>query len=108
VVLLSDGMFRSDDTVLKADGKDYSVPATGYWDTVSVRVVDDHTVEVTSKKAGKPMFTETDTVSVEGNLAMQLTPGSRMRPPMRRKIEVKLGDFVKNVEFDGRRLDVRF
>jgi ABC-type oligopeptide transport system substrate-binding subunit len=64
-------MFRSDDTVLKADGKDYSVPATGYWDTVSVRVVDDHTVEVTSKKAGKPMFTETDTVSVEGNTLTQ-------------------------------------
>lgn len=67
VFLVSDGMFRSADTVLRADGKDYSVPATGYWDAVSVRVVDDHTVEVTSKKAGKPMFTETDTVSMDGN-----------------------------------------
>lgn len=41
-------------------------------------------------------------------LAMHLTPGSSMRPPMRRQIQVKLGDFVKNVEFDGRPLDVRF
>lgn len=41
-------------------------------------------------------------------LAMHLTPGSRMRPPMRRKIQVKFGDFVKNIEFDGRPLDVRF
>lgn len=72
VLLLSDGMFRSADTVLKADGKDYSVPATGYWDTVSVRVMDDHTVEVTSKKAGKPMFTETDTVSLDGNTLAQV------------------------------------
>ena len=72
VFLVADGMFRSADTVLKADGKDYSVPATGYWDTVSVRIVDDHTVEVTSKKAGKPMFTETDTASVDGNTLTQV------------------------------------
>lgn len=71
VFLLSDGVFRSADTVLMADGKDYSVPATGYWDTVRVRVVDDHTVEVTSKKAGKPMFTETDIVSPDGNILTQ-------------------------------------
>ena len=41
-------------------------------------------------------------------LAMHLTPGSRMRPPMRRQIQVKFGDFVKNIEFAGRPLDVRF
>jgi hypothetical protein len=70
--LLSDGVFRSGDRALKADGKDYKVPATGYWDTVSVRIVDDHTVEVTSKKAGKPMFTETDTVSGDRNTLTQV------------------------------------
>ena len=47
--LLSAGVFRSPDKVLKANGRDQKVPATGYWDTVSVRIVDDHTVEVTSK-----------------------------------------------------------
>jgi hypothetical protein len=72
VFLLSDGVFRSGDRVLNADGKDQTVPATGYWDTVSVRVLDDHTVQVTSKKAGKPMFTETDTVSSDGNTLTQV------------------------------------
>ena len=70
--LVSDGVFRSGDTALKADGKDQQVPATGYWDTVSVRIVDDHTIEVTSKKAGRPMFTETDTVSADGNTLVQV------------------------------------
>lgn len=41
-------------------------------------------------------------------LAMRLASGSRMRPPLRRNIEVKLGDSTKNVEFDGRPLEVRF
>ena len=69
---LADGMFRDGNRVLKADGKDQKVPATGYWDTVSVRIEDNHTVEVTSKKAGKPMFTETDTVSPDGNTLTQV------------------------------------
>ncbi len=41
-------------------------------------------------------------------LTLQLVTGSRMRPPMRRKVEVKVGDSLKKVEFDGRPLDVRF
>jgi alpha-glucosidase (family GH31 glycosyl hydrolase) len=41
-------------------------------------------------------------------LAIRLAPGSRLRPPLRRSMEVKLGDLSKNVEFDGRPLDVRF
>ena len=72
VFVVSDGVFRSGDRVLKADGKDQKVPATGYWDTVSVRIVDDHTVEVTSKKGGKPMFTETDSVSADGATLTQV------------------------------------
>lgn len=72
VFLLADETFRSGDRVLKADGKDQNVPATGYWDTVSVRIVDDHTVEVTFKKAGRPMFTETDTVSADGGILTQV------------------------------------
>ncbi len=69
---LVDGIFRDPNRVLKADGKDQKVPVTGYWDTVSVRIVDDHTVEVTSKKAGKPMFAETDTVSPDGDTLTQV------------------------------------
>jgi hypothetical protein len=70
--LLANGIFRDGRRVLKADGEDQQVPATGYWDTVSVRVVDNRTVEVTSKKAGKPMFTETDTVSSDGKTLTQV------------------------------------
>ena len=71
VVLLANGMFRQGDRVVKADGKDQKVPATDYWDTVCVRIVDGHTVEVISKKANKPMFTKTDTVSPDGKTLIQ-------------------------------------
>ena len=44
---LAKGQFRGPDwtTSVKADGNDQQVPANGYWDTISVRIVDDHTVE---------------------------------------------------------------
>src|SRR2546421_6355637 len=41
-------------------------------------------------------------------LTLHLVTGSRMRAPLRRDIEVKVGDSVQNVEFDGRPLSVRF
>jgi hypothetical protein len=72
VFSVADGVFRYGDRVIKTDGKDQKVPPTGYWDTVSVRILDDHAVEVTSRKAGKPMFTETDTVSPDGNTLTQV------------------------------------
>jgi hypothetical protein len=64
---VSNGVFRDGERQLTADGSDHKVPATGYWDTVSVRIVDDRTVEIVSKKAGKVTYTETDTVSADGN-----------------------------------------
>jgi hypothetical protein len=67
VLSVLDGVFREGDRQLKTDGSDQRVPATGYWDTASVRIVDDRTIEIISKKAGKPMYTETDTVSADGN-----------------------------------------
>lgn len=72
VLSLADGLFREGDRLLKADGTDQKVPATGYWDTVNVSILDEHTVTVTSKKAGKTMFTETDTVSADGNALTQV------------------------------------
>jgi len=69
---VSGGMYRSRDRVLKADGKDQSVPVTGYWDTARVRIVDGHTVEIVWKKAGKPTYRETDTVSADGNTLTQV------------------------------------
>ena len=70
--LLVRGAFDWSGTQIKADGTDQKVPETGYWDTVSVRIVDDHTVEIISKKAGKTMFTEVDTVSPDGGTLTQL------------------------------------
>jgi hypothetical protein len=70
--LISNGTFRREGTDLKADGKDHKVPETGYWDTTSVRILDDRTVEIISKKAGKTMVTELDTVSPDGNTLTQL------------------------------------
>jgi hypothetical protein len=72
VLSVADGVFREGDRQLKADGSDQKVPPTGYWDTVSVRIVDDRTVEIISKKSGKPMFTETDTLSADGNTLTQV------------------------------------
>jgi len=51
---------------IKADGTDQSVSGHAYYDTVAVRVVDDHSIELTQKKDGKVLFTETDTVSPDG------------------------------------------
>src|SRR5215469_6124939 len=72
VLSVAGEVFREGDRQIKADGSDQRVPPTGYWDTVSVRIVDDRTVEIISKKSGKPMFTETDTVSMDGNTLTQV------------------------------------
>ena len=70
--LLASGKFQWAGTDIKADGTDQKVPETGYSDTLSVRVLDDHTVEVISKKAGKRMFTEVDTISPDGATLTQV------------------------------------
>jgi hypothetical protein len=70
--LLARGMIQWAGAEVKADGTDQKVPETGYSDTVSVRILDDHTVEIISKKAGKTMFTEVDTVSGDGGTLTQV------------------------------------
>ena len=41
-------------------------------------------------------------------LSMHLASGSRVLPPLKRKIEVKLSQSVQAIEFDGRSIEVRF
>jgi alpha-glucosidase (family GH31 glycosyl hydrolase) len=41
-------------------------------------------------------------------LAIRLASGSRMLPPLRRSIEVKVAETRKNIQFDGRPLEVHF
>lgn len=69
-ISLQKGMYRCDSCVpkldVKADGNDHERKGSPYADMVSVRVVDDHTVEVVSKKAGKVVSTTKDAVSADG------------------------------------------
>ena len=41
-------------------------------------------------------------------LTLRLSNGSRMLPPAKRKLEVKLADTIRAIEFDGRKIEVAF
>lgn len=68
---LQNGTYRCDSCVpavdIKADGKDHKRTGSPYSDAISARAVDDHTIEVTTKKDGKVVGTSKDTVSGDGN-----------------------------------------
>jgi|SRR5208283_601801 len=51
---------------VKANGTDQKVTGHPYYDTISVHVVNASSVEITQKKEGKVMSTETETVSADG------------------------------------------
>jgi hypothetical protein len=53
---------------VKADGADQKVTGHPYYDTVAVKVVNASTVEIIEKKDGKVMYTDTETVSADGNM----------------------------------------
>lgn len=83
--LLNKGMYECSSCVpkfnVKADGTDQKVTGHPYYDTVAVKVVDDHTVELTQKKDGKTMFSGTDTVSSDGNtLTTKFTDQTEDKP----------------------------
>jgi hypothetical protein len=71
VFLLQNGMFECKTCVppvnVKADGTDQKVSGDPYRDTVSVKVIDDHNVEETSKKDGKVVELVKRSVSADGN-----------------------------------------
>lgn len=50
---------------IAADGQDHAVAGHSY-DTLSVTIVDDHTISAVAKKGGKVMFEQTRTVSADG------------------------------------------
>jgi hypothetical protein len=75
---LQNGVYRCDSCSpkieLKADGQDHKVSGSPYSDAFNVRAVDDHTVEVVSKKDGKVVGTLKLTASEDGNeLANEFT-----------------------------------
>lgn len=51
---------------VKADGTDQKVTGHPYFDTMAVKADDDHNVEMTTKRAGKVVGTEKDSISSDG------------------------------------------
>ena len=67
--LLQNGMYECKTCAppykIKADGSDQSVTGHPYFDSVAIKVVSDHEIEETDKKAGKVVATSTSTVSAD-------------------------------------------
>jgi hypothetical protein len=55
---------------IKADGDDHPVTGHPYFDSVAIKVVDDHTIGETDKKDGKVVAASTSTVSPDGGTLM--------------------------------------
>lgn len=84
--LVTQGMLGCSDCFaspqIKADGQDQKVPRTAYWDTVSARIVDDHTVEIIAKQSSKIMYTEVDKISTDGATLTQTVTDTTESTPV--------------------------
>ena len=73
VFVLKDGMYSCKTCApaytIKADGTDQPVTGHPYFDTIAIKVVDDHTIQETDKKAGKTVTTSSVTVAPDGKTA---------------------------------------
>ena len=71
VYLVANGMYECKSCVpaisIKADGTDQKVAGHPYFDTMRVKVIDDHNVESTNLRDGKVVGTEKDSVSADGD-----------------------------------------
>ncbi|MFZ0311525.1 MAG: hypothetical protein WAL85_02340 [Candidatus Korobacteraceae bacterium] len=71
VYLLQNGMWQCKTCVppidVKANGEDQKVTGHPYYDTVAIKVVNDHEMQETDKKDGKTVATSSMTVSPDGN-----------------------------------------
>lgn len=74
VYLLQDGMYHCKTCAptvdVKADGQDQKVGGHPYYDMVSIKVVDDRTIQETDKKNGKTVATSKTWLSADGNTMM--------------------------------------
>ena len=72
VYLLQSGMYSCKTCAppyeVKADGTDQKVAGHPDFDTLAVKVIDDHNVEQTTKKGDKVMGSKKDVVSSDGNM----------------------------------------
>jgi hypothetical protein len=73
VFVLQNGMYQCKSCVpmirIKAEGTDQSITGSPYLDTISIRVVDERSVEETQKKNGKVVVTFKMTVAPDGSTA---------------------------------------
>jgi hypothetical protein len=71
VYLLQGGMYNCKTCVppfeIKADGQDQKVTGHPYYDTASIKILDDQSIEETDKKDGKTVVSSKWTVSPDGN-----------------------------------------
>jgi hypothetical protein len=70
--LLQNGTWHCDSCVpklsIKADGKEHKVTTSPYYDAATVNEVNDHAVEISTKKNGKPAGTNKMTASDDGKM----------------------------------------
>jgi hypothetical protein len=71
VYVLQDGVYHCKTCVpaiaIKADGQDQKVTGHPYFDSMSIKLVDDRTIEETDKKNGKTVATSKSWVTPDGN-----------------------------------------
>lgn len=74
-IVLKDGQFACSTCVpriqVPADGTDQTVSGSPYFDTIAVRVIDDRSIQMTSKKDGKVVFEQKSAVSSDGRTLNQ-------------------------------------
>lgn len=74
--LLHSGVYRCDSCVpkieVKADGEYHKVSGSPYYDSISARAIDDHTVEVMTKKRSKVVGTTKMTASPDGSTLIEV------------------------------------
>lgn len=73
VFVLQHGMYDCKTCVppisVKADGMDHAVTGHPTYDTISIKIVDDNTIEETDKKAGRTVSVGKTVVSADGKIA---------------------------------------
>jgi hypothetical protein len=74
VFVLQNGMYACKTCTppydVKADGSDQPVSGHPYFDTVAIKVINDHSIEETDKKGGRVVGTSSTTVSSDGKTMM--------------------------------------
>ena len=65
---------------IAADGKDHEIKNNSYYDSLSVSIVDDHTVVKTAKKGGTTVANIKETVSIDGGSRTQVQSVVGMAP----------------------------